>query len=101
MAINFEKKIDVFPSFALLILKRIFSVLPGKFPVFRRMKKISRNWGDSKKERLLVYFNWLPDDKLVNDLVKGLPDNFDVYKYAKSILQEFDENFSIKSNAGT
>ena len=92
-AILLENKLNFIPNWILEIFKRLLNFLPGKVPLFRRLIKLSRDWGKSTQERLLGYFNWLPKNGMIHDLVPGLDESFNPNKYGEQVLE------SIKSNS--
>ena len=92
-AILLENKLNFIPNWILKFFKRLLNFLPAKVPLFRRLIKLSRDWGKPTQERLLGYFNWLPKNGMIHDLVPGLDESFNPNKYGEQVLE------SIKSNS--
>mgnify|MGYP003347460477 CR=1 FL=1 len=61
-------------------------------PLVRRLKKISKDWLISKEDRLIGYFNWLPNKTYSNKLFakkfKNHLKDYDPYDYFYQILAE-------------
>tara|TARA_R110002050_G_scaffold204327_4_gene339813 strand:- start:13309 stop:15201 length:1893 start_codon:yes stop_codon:yes gene_type:complete len=95
LAIGLENKLNAIPTFILSTFQKLFNLLPSKVPTFRRMKKFSRDWDKKWDERLLGYFNWLPDNDFVFELVNGLKKDYDVYNYAKTVLKEYSNSSAL------
>ena len=61
-------------------------------PLVRRLKKISKDWLISKEDRLIGYFNWLPNKNYSNKLFakkfKNHLKDYDPYDYFYQILAE-------------
>lgn len=85
-AILLEEKIEKVPKGLLYLFKGIINMLPGKIPFFRRMNKLSRDWGKTSHERLLGYFNWLPNNNFVHEIVPELSDDYNPNNYGEQIL---------------
>ena len=90
-AIKFEKKLKKIPSIFLKIIKFIFSTLPSKIPLFRRMKKITRDQNNNQQKRLFGYFNWLPNNNFINEILNKITNDLDVYKYFKMIIKNVND----------
>lgn len=60
-AIMIEPFLKFIPKPLLQIVRNIIYKMDSKKPLIRRLKKISKDWGNSKKNRLIGYFNWLPN----------------------------------------
>ncbi len=86
-AILFEKNINRIPIFFLKFIKVILYFLPSKIPLFRRIKRLSRDWGQTQQNRLFGYFNWLPNNNFHNDLlIKNR--KYDIYNYFRKIINQ-------------
>mgnify|MGYP001416880156 CR=1 FL=1 len=86
LAIKFEKTIDCFPRFSIKLIQLLVSILPSKKPFYRRLKKLTRDWDKNTIERLLGYFNWLPREDLLYELIPKLPRNTSPYSYGLEII---------------
>lgn len=95
-AILFEKKINFIPKIILLLFKKFFNILPGKYPFVRRLIKLSRDWDKAVDKRLLGYFNWLPNNEIIYDLIPKLDKSFNPNKYAENILKNQKSNSLLK-----
>ncbi len=90
-AIKFEKNLDKIPNKMREVIKFIFLLFPSKLPIFRRLKKITRDWNDSQQNRLFGYFNWLPYNNFLEKILIPKISDFDVYEYFKIIMKNVSD----------
>lgn len=87
-AIKVEKYINIFPQFILKIIRKLILKLPSKKPIYRRLKKLTRDWHLNPSIRLFGYFNWLPNNNFINKLLLKPNINHDDYDYFRKIIKE-------------
>lgn len=91
LVLSKEKYWDKIPKSILSFGSSIINKVPGKSSVIRRAKKLTRDWGKDKNLRFLGYFNWLPNDDMVHQLIN--PELLkeitiiDPYSYGKEVLK--------------
>ena len=98
-ALNFENLINKIPLFVMAGSKGALKMLPGGNPSFRRMQKLSRDWGEPLEQRMMGYFNWLPDNKmafsLLSKTLKEANEDYSPYAYGLSILRKAEPSLSL------
>lgn len=97
-AINLETNIERFPKSVLRIIKRGVDLLPSNKPLARRLQKLSRDWGKPANQRIMGFFNWLPNDRIVFDILSKHQielKNYTPYHYGLKILDGLDGNISL------
>ena len=91
-ALLFEKYLKFIPNFFLKLIRNVFYKMKSEKPLVRRLKKISKDWLISKEDRLIGYFNWLPNKNYSNKLFakkfKNHLKDYDPYDYFYQILAE-------------
>jgi asparagine synthase (glutamine-hydrolysing) len=90
-ALSLERAVSKVPDFIMALGRTLINTLPGSKPTFRRLQKLSRDWGLTFDKRIMGYFNWLPDNEIVFDLlspeVKENVKQYDPYQYGLNILK--------------
>ena len=96
LAISLDNKIEKIPNVLLKSFVKILSFFPSKFPLIRRLKKLSRDWGKGQDKRLLGFFNWLPNDSFIHELFKKDITKIDQYDYFNKILNDGVDRSSLQ-----
>jgi asparagine synthase (glutamine-hydrolysing) len=90
-ALLINNKIEIFPKSLLKIVSSLIQSIPSGIPKVRRLQKLSRDWGASNTDKLLGYFNWLPNNELFRELFsiesRNEIENYAPYSYGKILLQ--------------
>ena len=84
---------DYLPSVFLKITSNFISLLKfNNSTKIRRIKKISRDWGDSQSNQMMGYFNWLPNDQFIFEILSTKVTekirHYNPYSYGQKLLQE-------------
>lgn len=91
-ALKYDKFIENVPLFIRKFFKDNIKKISSEKALGRRLKKISKDWDKPLDERMLGYFNWLPDEKIVYELLnkKILEDGEtkSPYSYFNNLLDE-------------
>jgi len=94
-ALTLENYLSWSPVLLLSGVKKILSTFPSKSIFFRRAQKLTRDWDKSVEERLLGYFNWLPDNnfglRLLSKKVQSRIQDYNPYEYGKKLLENLPE----------
>ena len=97
-ALKYDKLIDLVPSHVRKWLQTAFKSLPSDKSFNRRLQKLSRDWHKPIDERMLGYFNWLPNDNFVYKLLQPeiFSDNkgHSPYNYFNRLLKSQNGNLS-------
>jgi len=97
-ALKYDKILECMPSGLRKTAQMAINNLPASSLLVRRLKKLSRDWEKPIKQRMLGYFNWLPDDNYVFSLFGenvniGMSPQC-VYSYFEQILHQQHPNLS-------
>jgi len=65
-ALRLEYYFSKTPKIIRKLIRRVCQKLPFKSPIFRRLKKLTRDLDLSEEERILGYFTWIDKETLVN-----------------------------------
>lgn len=97
-ALQYEDHLEKVPLFIRKGLQKSFSHMPSQKSFSRRLKKLSRDWDKTKEDRMLGYFNWLPNDPFVftlfQDHLKEEVQKKSPYSYFHKILNEQDSHLT-------
>jgi len=90
MAAIFNDKINLLPKPILSIISKTIHSFSSSNHIFRRMKKLTRDWDKGSNQQLMGYFNWLPNEltisKIFSNKVYNEVKNYDPYNYGLNIL---------------
>jgi asparagine synthase (glutamine-hydrolysing) len=97
-AISLEKYVNIPPKLFMSGSRSLLNMFPSHYPLARRLKKLSRDWGEPLDQQMLGYFNWLPSNnhapKLLSNQVSSEISNYDPYYYAKNLIKSSAMNLS-------
>ncbi len=97
-AIVFNNILKLFPANFLKLISKSFRIIPSYNSRINRLKKLTRDWGMSEINSIMGYFNWLPTNEYVNQLlsetVSNKVVNYNPYNYGEKILSN-SQNLSI------
>jgi asparagine synthase (glutamine-hydrolysing) len=89
---------NIFPSLFLETFSRSFNYLPSSNSYLRRLKKITKNWGDPKNKQMMGFFNWLPNDmpgwSLISQEFQSQFQDYNPYDYGLKILKDIPGDVS-------
>ena len=107
-AMVFNSYLKRIPNSFLKLLASIIRNAPFSNMKVNRLRKLSRDWGESNINQLMGYFNWLPSNNFVFDLlshdVRLKVHSYDPYDYGKSLLtkktnlSKIDQMFLLEQN---
>ena len=63
--LNYEKYFRIIPFPVKRIITTITKNLPVSNPTIRRIKKVSENLNKTSTDRMIGYFNWMEDEKII------------------------------------
>ena len=90
-ALLINNKLEIFPKSLLKMVSSIIQSIPSGIPKVRRLQKLSRDWGANDTDKLLGYFNWLPNNELFREFFsigsRKEIENYAPYSYGKELLQ--------------
>jgi asparagine synthase (glutamine-hydrolysing) len=90
-AIYLEKYFKYIPKLIRLILKKIVLIIPNINTFTRRLHKIVENLNQSTKERMVGYYNWLPNNtihSLFSDKWQEKLKNYNPNSYLLNMINE-------------
>lgn len=91
-ALLLNNKLDYLPKYLLRILSSFIQDIPFSNTKTRRLKKFSRDWGEDDIDQLLGYFNWLPSNHFVFEMLSNkslsIISDYNPYSYGKKLLSE-------------
>ena len=89
-AMVFNSHLKKIPDSFLKIFSFIIQNIPFSNVNIKRLKKLSRDWGEDNLTQFMGYFNWLPSNHFIYDLfsknAKKEVLDYDPYIYGKSLL---------------
>lgn len=87
-ALGYEKYFKYIPWVVREAIRLTVNLLPAKRPIFRRLRKLTRNLGKSTEQRMAGYFSWLPDrdvKSLFSDRFRKELQNFSPLTYLANL----------------
>ena len=91
-ALLLNNSLEFIPKPFLKILSKFIKHIPSSNNSMRRLKKISRDWGQNKTNQILGFFNWLPSNqfflKIISDQLLSKIQNYEPYSYGENLLSQ-------------
>jgi len=91
-ALKYEQYTEYIPLILKKLFRKVIKRVPSDKAISRRLQKLTRDWGKEIDERMIGYFNWMPNDQYVfslfqNNIINGEAEQ-SIYSYFEYILDQ-------------